>query len=79
MEKETNHVHLRRLIGIIRLEEWQSWFNAPVLKTGVLERVPGVRIPPPPQKIKGLNRGLFLFKGVREFICDGDGVSKIFE
>ena len=26
--------------------------NAPVLKTGVLERVPGVRIPPPPQRIE---------------------------
>ena len=29
-------------------EEWQSWFNALVLKTSVLERVPGVRIPLPP-------------------------------
>ena len=29
-------------------EEWQSWLIAPVLKTGVPERVPGVRIPPPP-------------------------------
>ncbi len=30
-------------------EEWQSWFNALVLKTSVPLRVPGVRIPPPPQ------------------------------
>lgn len=29
-------------------EEWQSWLIAPVLKTGVPERVPGVRIPLPP-------------------------------
>ena len=29
-------------------EEWQSWFNAPVLKTGVRVSAPGVRIPPPP-------------------------------
>ena len=30
-------------------EEWQSWLIAPVLKTGVGENLPGVRIPPPPQ------------------------------
>ena len=38
--------------------------NAPVLKTGILERVSGVRIPPPPQRIKALSHqrwGFFVF------------------
>ncbi len=34
-------------------EEWQSWFNALVLKTSVPLRAPGVRIPlPPPSLLK---------------------------
>ena len=40
--------------GGARMVKWQprgwvaEWFKAPVLKTGVPERVPGVRIPPQP-------------------------------
>ncbi len=33
---------------IINVEEWPSWLKAAVLKTVRLERVSGVRIPPPP-------------------------------
>ena len=33
---------------------------APVLKTGVRETVPGVRIPPPPRKVLVILSGLFL-------------------
>ena len=33
----------------LNTEEWQSWFNALVLKTSVREIVPGVRIPLSPQ------------------------------
>ena len=37
------------VISYIGLEKWQSWFNAPDLKSGVLLKVPGIRIPPSPQ------------------------------
>lgn len=33
-----------------KMEVWQSWPNALVLKTRVPVKVPGVRIPPLPQK-----------------------------
>ena len=33
-------------------EEWPSWLKAAVLKTVRLERVSGVRIPPPPPLLK---------------------------
>ena len=39
-----------------KLEGWQSWFNAPVLKTDVGETPPWVRIPPPPPYTKKTKR-----------------------
>ena len=40
-------------LHLIHQEEWQSWFNALVLKTSVRLRVPGVRIPLLPQDKRG--------------------------
>ncbi len=44
------------------LGEMSEWSNEPVLKTGVLVRVPGVRIPLSPLKLAG--RKLFLYMDV---------------
>ena len=44
------------------LGEMSEWSNEPVLKTGVLVRVPGVRIPLSPQKLA--KRRLFLYMDV---------------
>ena len=44
------------------LGEMSEWSNEPVLKTGVLVRVPGVRIPLSPQKLA--ERRLFLYMDV---------------
>ena len=57
---------LKKYVAIIllvfRMERWSSWFKAPVLKTGVRESVPWVRIPlSPPKKPVCFQTGFFLF------------------
>lgn len=42
-------------------------FKAPVLKTGVQETVPWVRIPPPPPHSKGSSRGFLKESLFRKF------------
>ena len=44
--------------------------NAPVLKTGILERVSGVRIPPPPPKQIVPLKGHFLFEGFNSLLFE---------
>ena len=39
------------IVNVFDTERWSSWFKAPVLKTGVRESVPWVRIPLSPPHI----------------------------
>ncbi len=48
-----------------------EWFNAPVLKTGEPERVPGVRIPPPPPDTPLTRVGGVCFAGCGAGACQG--------
>lgn len=41
----------RKFTYVFNIGGLTEWSNVPVLKTGGLERVPGVRIPQPPQKL----------------------------
>ena len=53
------------------MEAWQSWFNAPDLKSDVGASLPGVRIPAlPPVKgaVLEIKQLFFLFKWVN-FVC----------
>ena len=54
MERDPDPLVL--ILSIEKMERWQSWFNAPVLKTDVGETPPWVRIPPSPPYTKKTKR-----------------------
>ncbi len=47
------------------METWQSWFNAPDLKSDEGASPPGVRIPAFPPVTKGTLRSVFFYVGER--------------